>query len=174
MIRYTKKQKAKMIESGKKGGFTKTRYTAVSKHLKQLCEVDTRIKHKKILDFGAGANASQVKLLRDEGFNNIVGYDFPENMPEWSSLFDRDALKKKWKVILVSNVINIQPRFNATYKLIEELILNNLDDDGILIFNVPKTPRYCKIDVDLLINFLHNHLDLDIQPYGELVTVKKL
>ena len=162
-----------MIDSGKKGGFTKTRYTAVSKHLIQICEADPRIKHKKILDFGAGANASQVKLLKDKGFNNLVGYDFPENMPEWSELFDVNALKKKWHVIMVSNVINVQPRFNATYKLIEELIENNLEDNGILIFNVPKTPRYCKIDVDMLINFLHNHLDLEIQPYGELFTVKK-
>lgn len=171
MIRYTKKQKAKMIESGKKGGFLKDRLTVVSKQLMELPAINKR---RRILDFGAGANAHQVRMLRKKGYKHIIGYDFPNNMPEWSDLFDREALDKRWPIILVSNVVNVQPRFNATYGLIEELINNNLEDEGTLIFNVPASPRYCKIDVEMLVNFLHNHMDLDIQPVGDMFIVKRL
>ncbi len=94
-------------------------------------------KEDSILDFGAGKAALHTKWLRGQGFN-VTAYDFGDNCVE--GLHDREALSKQYKVIMASNVLNVQ---SSKQMLIETLqqMYNSLAPGGKLICNYPANPR---------------------------------
>lgn len=143
-MKYTEKEKARMLQSGRKGGFIRKRLPVVPQYIKALAPD----KDKKILDFGCGQQAFTVRRFEDLGFKNTVGYDFPENCVDWSRTYDLKALEKKWDIIMLSNVINVQPSEGHAIELLTNITLNNLEDGGFLVFNYPASPRYSDIDFD--------------------------
>lgn len=94
-------------------------------------------KENSILDFGAGRNAVHTRWLREEGFN-VTAYDFGENCIE--GLHDRDALSKQYKVIMASNVLNVNSSLNMLLETLKQ-IYNSLEPGGEFICNYPASPR---------------------------------
>lgn len=90
-----------------------------------------------ILDFGAGKDAVHTQWLREQGFD-VVAYDFGDNCIE--GLHDKEALSKQYKVIMASNVLNVQSSkdmLNETLKQIYDCLIPG----GLFICNYPSSPR---------------------------------
>lgn len=94
-----------------------------------------------VLDFGAGKGAVHTKWLKEQGFN-ITAYDFGDNVIE--GLHDKDALGKQYKVIMASNVLNVQSSYVMLYETLCQ-ISDSLEPGGELICNYPSSPR--KLDL---------------------------
>lgn len=90
-----------------------------------------------ILDFGAGKSAVHTQWLRDKGFN-VTAYDFGDNVIE--GLHDKDALDKQYKVIMCSNVLNVQSSLGMLMGTLNQLY-NSLEKGGVLVCNYPASPR---------------------------------
>lgn len=101
-------------------------------------------KEDSILDYGAGKGAVHTKWLRKEGFD-VTAYDFGANCID--GLHDKDALERQYKVIMASNVLNVQ---SSREMLIETLqqIYRSLKPGGHLICNYPASPRKTDLDAD--------------------------
>lgn len=95
-----------------------------------------------ILDFGAGKDAAHTKWLREEGFN-VTAYDFGNNCIE--GIHDKNALSKQYKVIMCSNVINVQSSMEMLVATLRQ-INDSLEPGGILVMNYPASPR--KMDLN--------------------------
>lgn len=98
-------------------------------------------KEDSVLDFGAGKGAVHTKWLREEGFN-VTAYDFGDNIIE--GLHDKNALQKQYKVIMASNVLNVQSSYVMLYETLCQ-INDSLEPGGEFICNYPSSPR--KIDL---------------------------
>ena len=94
-------------------------------------------KEDSILDFGAGKDAVHTKWLREEGFN-VTAYDFGDNCIE--EIHDKDALRKQYKVIMCSNVINVQSSMEMLMDTLQQLN-DSLEPGGMLVVNYPASPR---------------------------------
>lgn len=90
-----------------------------------------------ILDFGAGRDAVHTKWLREKGFN-VTAYDFGMNCVE--GLHDKDALKRKYKVIMASNVLNVSSSLGMLITTLKQ-IRDGLEIGGVFICNYPASPR---------------------------------
>ena len=90
-----------------------------------------------LLDFGAGKNAVHTKWLREQGFN-ATAYDFGDNLIE--GLHDKEALQKQYKVIIASNVLNVQSSLGMLFETLKQ-INNSLEPGGEFICNYPTSPR---------------------------------
>ena len=107
-------------------------------------------KDKSILDFGAGKQAIHVQNLKQDGFKNIIGYDFGDNINE---NHDQNALDKKYDVIYASNVLNVQSNEKMLKTTLQQ-IKNSLNDNGTFIFNYPASPRKAGFSVKQLEDFV--------------------
>jgi 2-polyprenyl-3-methyl-5-hydroxy-6-metoxy-1,4-benzoquinol methylase len=94
-------------------------------------------KEDSILDFGAGKGAVHTKWLREEGFN-VTAYDFGDNIVE--GLHDKNALQKQYKVIMVSNVLNVQSSLDMLLETLRQIDCS-LEPGGELVCNYPSSPR---------------------------------
>ena len=94
-------------------------------------------KEDSILDFGAGKGAVHTKWLREEGFN-VTAYDFGDNIVE--GLHDKNALRKQYKVIMASNVLNVSSSLNMLFETLNQ-INSSLEPGGEFICNYPASPR---------------------------------
>ena len=94
-------------------------------------------KEDSLLDFGAGKSATHTKWLKEQGFN-VVAYDFGDNLID--GLHDRDALQKQYKVIMCSNVLNVQSSMTMLFETLKQ-IDNSLESGGELVCNYPDSPR---------------------------------
>ena len=94
-------------------------------------------KEESILDFGAGRDAVHTKWLREQGFD-IVAYDFGDNVIE--GVHDKDALSKKYSVIMASNVLNVQSSMQMMFATLRQ-IYDSLEYGGKLVCNYPASPR---------------------------------
>lgn len=94
-------------------------------------------KEDSVLDFGAGKGAVHTKWLREEGFN-VTAYDFGENCIE--GLHDKNALQKQYKVIMASNVLNVNSSMSMLLETLRQ-IDNSLESGGEFICNYPASPR---------------------------------
>ena len=94
-------------------------------------------KENSILDFGAGKGAVHTQWLKEDGFN-AVAYDFGDNLIE--GLHDKDALSKQYKVIMASNVLNVQSSMAMMIETLNQ-INNSLEPGGEFICNYPSSPR---------------------------------
>jgi hypothetical protein len=97
-----------------------------------------------ILDFGAGKDAVHTQILREKGLN-VTAYDFKVNS---NTMYHRqDALKYKYDIVMVSNVLNIQISKGMLEDTLSQ-IKNCVKEDGFVIANYPKEPR--KLDINIL------------------------
>ena len=103
----------------------------VPKFVKQIVSKDQTI-----LDFGAGKHAMHTQELRSKGYN-ITAYDFGNNVTE---LHDPNALNKKYDVVFASNVLNTLSTVEDIEQTVSQMI-NCVEEDGILIVNIPASPR---------------------------------
>lgn len=94
-------------------------------------------KEDSLLDFGAGKDAVHTKWLREEGFN-VTAYDFGNNVIE--GLHDKNALHKQYKVIMASNVLNVQSSLDMLLETLHQ-IDGSLEPGGEFICNYPSSPR---------------------------------
>ena len=94
-------------------------------------------KEENLLDFGAGKDAVHTRWLRQLGFN-VTAYDFGENCIE--GLHDKDALKKQYKVIMASNVLNVSSSMKMLLETLRQMY-DSLEYGGKLICNYPSSPR---------------------------------
>lgn len=94
-------------------------------------------KEDSVLDFGAGKGAVHTKWLREEGFN-VTAYDFGDNVVE--GLHDKNALQKQYKVIMCSNVLNVQSSLDMLLVTLKQ-INDSLEPGGEFICNYPASPR---------------------------------
>ena len=94
-------------------------------------------KSSKILDFGAGKDCVISKNLISKGFN-MTAYDLW--CGEGDKLLDKNALSKKYNVVMMSNVLNVQSSpemLNETINSVYEVLVKG----GILFANLPNSPR---------------------------------
>ena len=94
-------------------------------------------KEDSVLDFGAGKGAVHTKWLREQGFN-ATAYDFGDNLIE--GLHDKDALSKQYKVIMASNVLNVQSSMQMMFATLRQ-IYDSLEYGGKFVCNYPASPR---------------------------------
>lgn len=94
-------------------------------------------KEEKLLDFGAGKGAVHTKWLREFGFD-VTAYDFGENVID--GLHDKDALSKKYSVIMASNVLNVQSSMDMMFATLRQ-IYDSLEYGGKFVCNYPSSPR---------------------------------
>jgi len=94
-------------------------------------------KSKTILDFGAGKGAVHTLWLREAGFD-VAAYDFGENCI--AGLHDKNALEKKYDVVMASNVLNVCSSVDMLQGTLLQ-VYKSLKDGGLFICNYPASPR---------------------------------
>lgn len=119
-------------------------------------------KHESILDFGAGKGAVHTKWLRKEGFN-VTAYDFGENCIE--GLHDKNALQKRYDVIMASNVLNVCSSEHMLYETLKQ-ISYSLKTGGILICNFPASPRKLNWRVDDIASAIRGAIGNNMERVG--------
>jgi len=102
---------------------------------------------KVVLDYGAGKEIYGTKYLRESGkFKDIIAYDIGKNV---SRDHNTNALFDKYDVVMMSNVVNVQPSIEEIFHVLVES-RNVLVDGGIFFCNYPKQPRKCNVSGELL------------------------
>jgi hypothetical protein len=119
-------------------------------------------KEEKMLDFGAGRDAVHTKWLREQGFD-IVAYDFGDNIIE--GLHDKDALNKKYSVIMASNVLNVQSSMNMLWGTLRQ-IYDSLEYGGKFVCNYPSSPRKMDLTATELAHILKTTFSGSIERVG--------
>ena len=119
-------------------------------------------KEEKLLDFGAGRDAVHTKWLRELGFD-ATAYDFGENVIE--GLHDKDALSKQYKVIMASNVLNVQSSMNMLWGTLRQ-INDSLEYGGKFICNYPSSPRKMNLTASALEHILKEFFNGSIERVG--------
>ena len=109
-------------------------------------------KENSVLDFGAGKGAVHTKWLREEGFN-VTAYDFGENCVE--GLHDKNALQKQYKVIMASNVLNVNSSLDMLLETLKQ-IDGSLESEGEFICNYPASPRKMELTANDLKEILQS------------------
>ena len=100
-----------------------------------------------VLDYGAGKDGYGTQILRDY-FYDVVAYDIGKNFVE--DLHDVNALDKQYyDVIMMSNIINIQPSVSDAIAVLKE-VKECLRPFGSVYCNLPKSPRKCDLNEDIL------------------------
>ena len=115
-----------------------------------------------VLDFGAGKGALHTKWLREQGFD-CVAYDFGDNAVE--GLHDKDALSKQYKVIMASNVLNVQSSMDMLQETLQQ-IYDSLEYGGKLVCNYPSSPRKMDFTASELKYILKGWFGVSIERVG--------
>ena len=104
-------------------------------------------KTKAILDFGCGKDMIHVKALREQGFN-VEGFDF--SIPNSYVDYVRG---KKYDVVYLSNVLNVQPSEQMLSELITTISLC-IKPNSLVVANYPYKPRYLGWDTNEMLEWL--------------------
>lgn len=115
-----------------------------------------------ILDFGAGKDAVHTKWLREQGFN-VTAYDFGSNCIE--GLHDKDALRKTYKIVMASNVINVSSSYDMLVGTLRQMY-NSLESGGTLIMNYPASPRKMDLTAKELESIIGKTLGCEVARAG--------
>lgn len=102
------------------------------------------------LDYGAGKNAIHTMDLRKEGYD-VTAHDFGKNFTK--GIHDPNALKKKYDVVFLSNVLNTQCSENMLVETMGE-IWTCLKHDGAAIVNYPNAPRLTNFSTEKMEKYL--------------------
>ena len=111
-------------------------------------------KSDKILDFGAGKEAVYTQKLRDLGYT-VTAYDFGDNVGE---IHDRNALLKKYDVVLASNVLNVQSTEESLNKTLSQI---KNSTSGFAIVNYPDSPRKLGLSTEDFKQRLNKYFDAE-------------
>lgn len=98
--------------------------------------------HHSILDYGAGPLAEHAIALKGEGYN-VVAHDYhppDENIAD-KTVFDPEALKRRYHIVYASNVLNVQNSPAALAATLNDLAHTVNPADGMAIVNLPSEPR---------------------------------
>lgn len=129
-----------MIATGKKHGITIAN-SIVTRYMKCASYPEST----PIVDFGSGLYARQSQVLQEK-YPYIRAYDFPlvitesvKNQPDLAFVFDPQPFDIQPKVVLLSNVLNVQetlPKLKQTLNHVYcQMPLNSK-----IIFNLPNDP----------------------------------
>jgi hypothetical protein len=101
-----------------------------------------------VLDYGAGKDIYGTYILRSY-FTNVIAYDIGKNFVE--GLHDIHALDddRGYDIIMMSNVINIQPSIRDIVNVLCES-KEYLTNYGSVYCNLPAAPIKCDIDKNIL------------------------
>lgn len=119
-------------------------------------------KEENILDFGAGKGALHTQWLKELGFN-ATAYDFGDNIIE--GLHDKDALSKQYKVIMASNVLNVQSSMNMLWETLCQ-INDSLEHGGKFVCNYPSSPRKMNLTASALEHILKSWFEGNVERVG--------
>lgn len=95
-------------------------------------------------DFGAGKYMSEVSYHRDQG-RNWTGHDVGANITPQHNQEELNKPKSK-KLITMGNVVNTLPNQKVVHSVISQA-KGMMRDDGVLIVNHPREPRYHEEDI---------------------------
>ena len=109
-------------------------------------------KEESLLDFGAGKGAVHTQWLQQLGFN-ATAYDFGDNIIE--GVHDKNALQKQYKVIMCSNVLNVQSSMKMLFETLNQ-IDSSLEPGGEFICNYPASPRKMELTANDLREILQS------------------
>jgi 2-polyprenyl-3-methyl-5-hydroxy-6-metoxy-1,4-benzoquinol methylase len=115
-----------------------------------------------ILDFGAGKGALHTLWLREQGFD-VTAYDFGDNVID--GLHDKNALSKQYKVIMASNVLNVQSAREMLGETLSQ-IYDCLKPGGLFVCNYPSNPRKLDFTASELKNILKIWFGVSIERVG--------
>lgn len=108
-----------------------------------------------VLDYGSGKDAYGTQILK-EYFADVTSYDIGSNFNTvWH---DADALNRLYDIIMMSNVINIQPSVENIKDVLYEG-KDCLSSNGHLYCNLPKHPRKCEITNGQMLNVMNEVFD---------------
>ena len=96
------------------------------------------------LDFGSGNPPSGTESLRKKHNLSITAYDIGDNVGEG---VDENALSKRYDVVLVSNVLNVQPNWAEVTNVLKQ-VKRVVKKTGVVIANFPSSPRLINNDND--------------------------
>lgn len=93
--------------------------------------------HHTVLDFGSGKHAVHTATMRQAG-HNVTAHDYTVT----PGIHDPDALKRRYHVVVASNVLNVQNSPRQLARTLNDLA-NSVDPaGGMAIANFPMQPRY--------------------------------
>lgn len=119
-------------------------------------------KEESVLDFGAGKLAIHTQWLKERDFN-VTAYDFGDNIVE--GLHDKDALSKQYKVIMASNVLNVQSSMSMLWGTLRQ-INDSLEHGGKFICNYPSSPRKMNLTASALEHILKSWFEGNVERVG--------
>lgn len=136
-----RQEMAKLIKTARASGCLGS-LPLVTQYIQKYAKYNDRI-----LDFGCGPTARQVYYLFMHYFNCVTGVDLaysedPQEKGVAFCILKDDAASYKWKYIMLSNVVNVQPTLEEAEELLDE-VETLMGDKTILVLNYPKSPRKC-------------------------------
>lgn len=93
--------------------------------------------HHTVLDFGSGKHALHTTSLRAAG-HNVTAHDYHAT----PGVHDPEALKRRYHVVLASNVLNIQNSPRQLASTLNDIANSVHPADGMAIVNMPTGPLY--------------------------------
>ncbi len=118
-------------------------------------------KNKKIVDLGCG-RGEFLELLKEKGFNKLLGVDINEEMLKESSveyeIDDALSFLKKQKNKSIGTIVSFHMIEHMEFEKVLEIIkeaFRVLEDDGILIFETPNPESLKVISENFWVDFTH-------------------
>jgi hypothetical protein len=93
--------------------------------------------HHSILDFGSGSHAVHTGKLRAAG-HNVTAHDYHAV----AGLHDPDALKRRYDMVIASNVLNVQDDARQLATSLNDIANSVNPAGGMAVANFPHQPRY--------------------------------
>jgi hypothetical protein len=99
--------------------------------------------HHEILDYGSGKLAQQAEILTRAG-HKVTAHDHwgLDDKVKALGLHDPDALKRRYHMVLASNVLNVQGTRRDLAQTLNEIAGAVHPTEGMAIVNFANTPRY--------------------------------
>jgi hypothetical protein len=138
---YSPEEQQKLIKTSRASGIIGSRPTTVTRWTEKLAYRGLRI-----LDYGSGHQQKQTQYLLSLGLD-VTPYDFHTNP---------GALHGHYEIVMLSNVINIQPHRKALIHVLEEAS-SVVTDCGFMLLNYPKSPRKMDWNTEKLYRQLKIH-----------------
>lgn len=115
--------------------------SSIKKPRKFLIDMVSKLAHKNsyILDFGAGKNAVDVMALHRAGFAMTQAYEIGRNFNP--NVHIASPRTDHYDLVLLNNVLNIQPTFDAFSETYNLAIGCCKRERGRLLVHIPPTPR---------------------------------
>lgn len=98
--------------------------------------------HHTILDFGSGKFAQQTQLLRQAGYNAVAYDKWAHDEGAEPGLHDKDALSRKYDVVMAGNVVNVQENRKDLAHLLNQIANAVHPANGMAIVAFTADPRY--------------------------------